>query len=88
MPEIWTKHPDLVKRILEEAGFRCNIEEKRILVNCATERFCAFESSKIYGEICIHDFPRFAFTEFLILMLCVIAVILVIFLIKKKRIFK
>ncbi len=50
MPEVITKHPDVVKQVLESAGARCGRgEPQRILTRCPREQFCALPG----GEICV-----------------------------------
>jgi hypothetical protein len=28
MPDVWTRHPDLVRDLLKEAGFTCGVEPR------------------------------------------------------------
>jgi hypothetical protein len=54
MPEVITKHPDVLREVLESAGARCGAgEPQKILVKCPEEKFCALPG----GEICIYG-PR------------------------------
>jgi hypothetical protein len=55
MPNIYTAHPDIVLRVLQEAGMQCGIAAKRILTDCPTERFCAVQGDQLYGEICVRN---------------------------------
>jgi hypothetical protein len=54
MPEVITKHPDIVLEVLQSAGARCGVgEQQKILTRCPRERFCALPG----GEICVYT-PR------------------------------
>ena len=53
MPDIWTKYPEIVRRILEEAGLRCGVETQ-ILARNATET-CQLVKEHFLGEIYIHN---------------------------------
>jgi hypothetical protein len=51
MPEILTKHPDLVMQVLRESGDKCGMgAPQQILTSCPPERFCAMPT----GEVCIY----------------------------------
>src|SRR5512134_1843378 len=51
MPEVITKHPDVVRDVLESAGARCGKgEPQKILTKCPKEKFCALPG----GEICVY----------------------------------
>lgn len=51
MPEVLTKHPDVVKQVLESAGARCGIgAPQQILKKCPREQFCALPG----GEVCVY----------------------------------
>lgn len=51
MPEVVTKHPDVVKQVLESAGARCGAgAPQKILVRCPREQFCSLPG----GEICVY----------------------------------
>ena len=51
MPEIISKYPEIVLKVLEGAGARCGPEfQPRILTKCPPERFCSLPT----GEICIY----------------------------------
>jgi hypothetical protein len=50
MPEVITKHPDVVKEVLRSAGAKCGAgEPQKILTKCPPEQFCALPG----GEICV-----------------------------------
>jgi hypothetical protein len=52
MPEVITKHPEVVKEVLASAGARCGAgEPQKILTSCPRERFCALSG----GEICVYS---------------------------------
>lgn len=51
MPELISKHPDIVLQILREAGVQCGTgTTQKILVNCPAERFCSLPT----GELCVY----------------------------------
>jgi hypothetical protein len=58
MPEVVTKHPDVVKEVLQSAGARCGEgAPQKILTKCPREQFCALPG----GEICVYgasDVPK------------------------------
>lgn len=85
MPNVYTPYPDTVLSILRDAGFRCGIEAKRILVNCPTERFCAHTSEQLYGELCVRHVNELATAGDGILSgLAVLAVALIAWVLAKK----
>lgn len=50
MPEVVTKHPEIVKEVLESAGGRCGRgEPQKILTKCPRAQFCALPG----GEVCV-----------------------------------
>ena len=50
MPEVVTKHPEVVKEVLQSAGAKCGAgAPQKILVKCPRERFCALPG----GELCV-----------------------------------
>jgi hypothetical protein len=50
MPEVITKHPDVVKEVLESAGAKCGAgAPQKILTECPREQFCALPG----GELCV-----------------------------------
>jgi len=51
MPEVVTKYPEIVIKILREAGIECGTgAPQRILTACPAERFCSLPT----GEICVY----------------------------------
>jgi len=51
MPEIITKHPKIVKQVLESGGAKCGKGlPQKILTKCPRESFCALPG----GEVCIY----------------------------------
>ena len=52
MPEVLTKHPEILKSVLSSApDVRCGVgESQRILTRCKPESFCSFPG----GEVCIY----------------------------------
>lgn len=50
MPEIITKHPDIVLKLLQDAGAKCDTGDAKILTHCPKEQFCSFKN----GEICVY----------------------------------
>jgi hypothetical protein len=53
MPDIWTKHPDIVKALLEEGGFQCGVEP-RVLKPRDPNWTCIINGEKISGDLYIH----------------------------------
>lgn len=52
MPEILTKHPKVVLKLLSENGAKCGTGEKQqILKSCPRENFCLLPT----GELCVYD---------------------------------
>ncbi|RDI37273.1 hypothetical protein [Aquicella lusitana] len=57
MPEIVTKHPDIVLQLLKDAGIKCGQGEKQqILRSCPKESFCALPT----GELCVFGVKNIA----------------------------
>ncbi len=56
MPEILTKHPKIVKKILENTGkIHCGKgNKKQILKKCPNNSFCSLPT----GELCIYDYKN------------------------------
>ncbi len=58
MPEVLTKYPDIVIRVLQGNDARCGKGVRpRILKHCPREQFCALKT----GEICVYglqDIPK------------------------------
>jgi len=52
MPEVLTKHPKIVKKILNESGAaQCGVgARQKILKECPKENFCALKT----GELCVY----------------------------------
>jgi hypothetical protein len=51
MPEVLTKHPDVVRGFLEQSGGKCGPgQTQAILKDCPPEQFCSVTG----GEICIY----------------------------------
>jgi hypothetical protein len=51
MPEVVTKHPDVVKEVLQSAGAKCGVgAPQKILTKCPREQFCALPG----GEVCVY----------------------------------
>ena len=51
MPEILTKFPEVVLKVLKEAGAECaSGAPQKILTSCPPERFCSLPS----GELCVY----------------------------------
>jgi hypothetical protein len=53
MPDVWTKHPEIVRDLLKEAGFRCGVEG-RFLKGRDPAWTCAFDGQRMYGDLYIH----------------------------------
>lgn len=53
MPDIWTKHPDIVRDLLKEAGFICGVEP-RFLKGRDPAWTCTFDGKTIRGDLYIH----------------------------------
>lgn len=53
MPDVWTKHPDIVRDLLTEAGFRCGVEP-RFLKPRDPEWTCAYDGKSMKGDLYIH----------------------------------
>lgn len=50
MPEIISKHPEIVIKVLESQGAKCGDGIKpKILTKCAPEKFCKLDG----GELCV-----------------------------------
>ena len=58
MPEVLSKYPDVVLRVLQGGGARCGEKAKpRILKRCPPKQFCSLPT----GEICVYglrDIPK------------------------------
>jgi MYXO-CTERM domain-containing protein len=56
MPDIWTKHPDIVRDLLKEAGFKCGAEP-RFLKPRDPAWTCTFDGKQMKGDLYIHPAP-------------------------------
>ena len=51
MPEVITKHPDVVKEVLQSGGALCGVgAEQKILTKCPRDQFCSLPG----GEMCVY----------------------------------
>jgi len=53
MPDIWTKHPDIVRDLLKEAGFTCGVKP-RFLESRDPAWTCAFDGQRMKGDLYVH----------------------------------
>jgi hypothetical protein len=53
MPDIWTKHPEIVRDLLKEAGFTCGTEP-RFLKPRDPAWTCAYDGPRMKGDLYIH----------------------------------
>lgn len=53
MPDVWTKHPDIVRDLLKEAGFTCGAEG-RFLKGRDPAWTCIYDGRSIRGDLYIH----------------------------------
>ena len=53
MPDIWTERTDIVRDLLQEAGFTCGVEP-RILEGRDPEWTCIIDGDDMGGDIYIH----------------------------------
>jgi hypothetical protein len=50
MPEILTKHPEIVKAVLTRQGAQCGTQQQpKILKDCPADQFCSLAG----GELCV-----------------------------------
>jgi hypothetical protein len=54
VPDIRTHHPELVRDLLEQAGFRCGVEP-RVLEGRDPDWTCAVDGRDVSGDLYIHD---------------------------------
>lgn len=54
MPDIRTQNPELVRDLLEQAGFRCGVEP-RVLEGRDPAWTCAIDGDDLSGDLYIHD---------------------------------
>jgi len=53
MPDVWTKHPDIVRSLLKEAGFTCGVEG-RFLKGRDPAWTCIYDGPSMRGDLYIH----------------------------------
>lgn len=53
MPDVWTKHPDIVRELLKEGGFTCGVAP-RVLKGRDPAWTCVIDGKRISGDIYIH----------------------------------
>lgn len=53
MPDIWTKHPEIVRDLLKEGGFKCGVEP-RILKGRDPNWTCIVDGKTMWGDLYIH----------------------------------
>ena len=53
MPDIWTKHPDIVRDLLQAGSFKCGVEP-RILKGRDANWTCIVDGKTISGDIYVH----------------------------------
>ncbi len=52
MPEVVTRHPDVLRKVLEGAGVQCGPgQPQKILTKCPPSQFCSTPT----GELCIYE---------------------------------
>ncbi len=54
MPDVWTEYPEIVRDLLQEAGFNCGVEP-RILEGRDPDWTCIIDGQRIGGDIYIHQ---------------------------------
>ena len=54
MPDIWTKHPEIVRDLLKEAGFKCGAEA-RFLKPRDPAWTCIYDGKTMKGDLYIHN---------------------------------
>jgi hypothetical protein len=57
MPDVWTKHPDIVRDLLKEAGFKCGVEG-RFLKGRDQAWTCIYDGKTMKGDLYIHHVDR------------------------------
>ena len=57
MPDVWTEHPEIVRDLLKEAGFKCGVEG-RFLKGRDPAWTCSFDGKAMYGDLYIHHADR------------------------------
>jgi hypothetical protein len=53
MPDIWTKHPEIVRDLLGEGGFQCGVEP-RILKGRDPKWTCIVDGKRMWGDLYLH----------------------------------
>ena len=53
MPDVWTKHPEIVRDLLKEAGFKCGVQG-RFLKGRDPAWTCVFDGKAMSGDLYIH----------------------------------
>ncbi|HYE48750.1 MAG TPA: hypothetical protein VEB20_04120 [Azospirillaceae bacterium] len=54
MPDIWTKHPEIVRDLLKEAGFTCGVQG-RFLEGRDPAWTCIHDGKTMRGDLYIHN---------------------------------
>ena len=57
MPDVWTKHPEIVRDLLKEAGFKCGMEG-RFLKGRDPAWTCIYDGKTMKGDLYIHHADR------------------------------
>lgn len=57
MPDIWSKHPDIVRDLVKEAGFTCGVPG-RFLPGRDPAWTCIYDGVNLRGDLYIHDVAR------------------------------
>lgn len=57
MPDIWTKHPGIVRDLLKEGGFTCGVAP-RVLKGRDPAWTCIIDGKRIGGDIYIHHVDK------------------------------
>ena len=57
MPDVWTKHPEIVRDLLKEAGFKCGVEG-RFLKGRDPAWTCLYDGKTMKGDLYIHHADR------------------------------
>ena len=57
MPDVWTKHPEIVRDLLKEGGFTCGVEP-RVLKGRDPAWTCIIDGKRIRGDIYIHHVDK------------------------------
>ncbi len=54
LPDVWTEYPEIVRDLLQEAGFTCGVAP-RILEDRDPDWTCIIDGERIGGDIYIHQ---------------------------------